>query len=178
MRVRGAGSGHDEEQMNDNTAAPAAPPAPGAVYQDDKGRWRRAPREIERRLLPATEVAPLLLDFLRDNGLAGDVLTCDLAAYVEWHAAEAGIHVLPYEALRSAIVAEPGVIELRPRIANGERWAPLKRYLARRNMACIDRPVVLRVPTHEDLAAKDEAPPVTSGRKRRLRPAPPQRRAA
>jgi len=171
--------------MNDNTAAP---PDPGAVYEDDKGRWRRAPRLSERRLAAASEVAPMLLDWLRDHDLAGDVPTCDLADYIAWHAAEAGIEVLPYETLRSAIVAQPGVLELRPRIGNGERWAPLKRYLARRNMAAIERPVVLRVPTHEDLAAQAGVTQAAVARrkKKRLqaRPAPaargvaPQRRAA
>ncbi len=152
--------------MNDNTAAPLAP---GEVYQDDKGRWRRAPRLVERRLLTAREVAPLLLDWLRDQDLAGDVPTCDLADYIAWHAAEAGIEVLPYEVLRPAIAAEPGVVELRPRIANGERWAPLKRYLARRNMSGIERPVVLRVPTHDDLAAQAEVTQAAIARRKKKR---------
>jgi hypothetical protein len=157
---------------NDNAAAPE-PPEPGAVYHDAKGRWRRAPRPSGRRLLAAREVAPALLVFLRDHGLAGDVPTCDLPEYIAWHAAEAGIEVLPYEVLRPAIAAEPGVLELRPRIGNGARWAPLRRYLARRNLGHIDRPVVLRVPTHEDLAAQAElAAAAASRRKRRRGPAP------
>lgn len=147
-------------------ALPGSPGAAGTLWQTDRGQICRVPAECrQRRAVGIDEQVARFCDWMRDHELVGWHPVEDVVGFYTWFAHEERLEEVNLDALRERLAAAPGVTRERRRL-NATTDPHLQRI--RRRLGGVDRPMLYRFDSHEEMAAA--AAEASASPRRRARP--------